>query len=421
MLRRAVISAAVVLLAGSAHGVGVSGRLTSSLYTYQSEGLDSISTTYARVHQAVNLDLTDLGSRNLAFHTYLRATTDLAEKAAGDPSLRAINAYLTWQQQGQRLTLGRQRVQAGAGRGTIDGVRADLSAAGTRLTLFAGPLAPADGSAELGKWSAGRLWGARLAPPRLAATDLAVSVARLEREPGAYADSGRFSHTLGATQMRQQTLAGLDAGRQFGSHHSAYLRLEYDAETATLRRAETRCRWAVSSRTSLEAEWLRREPGLLAGSVLSVFPSSAYQEMGLRAHLQANPALRLHGNVATVRLDGDDAWRLGLSADLEGGYSLGYYRTMGYSRLSDGLVGSLYRPLGRRCVLQGQADLTSYERDDADDSREEAAAASLGVSFRPTRALNLQADVQAVRNAMYAVDTRLFARATWSFFTRGNR
>ncbi|MFA6107289.1 MAG: hypothetical protein WDA75_00840 [Candidatus Latescibacterota bacterium] len=421
MLRGVLFSAFVAVLAGSAHGVQVNGRLTSSLSTYEGQATDGTSATYARVHQGLSLDASDLGSSSLSFHTYLRGSTDLAESAETDPSLRLFSAYLAWRKVGHRVLLGRQYVQAGVGRGSIDGVRADLTFKVAKLTLFAGPLAPRDGDAELGAWSDGNLWGARIGSKRLWSTDLALSVARLERKPWAYAGPGRYSGTAGSDESRVQTLAGLDLGRQSRAGHGAYLRLEYDGEAQVLRRAETSGRWVISPRTVLEAEWLRREPTILTGSVFSVFPSSPYQEFGVRVHLTARPGLRLHGHLATVLLDGDSAQRLGLTVDLAEGYSLGYYRTMGYARLSDGVVGSVWLPLGRQWVLQGHADLTAYERDETSGGRDEAAAAGLGLNYRPSRALGLEADLQAVRNPQYAFDTRLFLRATWSFFKRGDR
>lgn len=388
----------------------VGGRLTASLYTYEGQQVDT--TTYVRVHQSLRLDVGQLARRELSFHTYLQGV----EQAETDSRLRIYHAYLTWKRDRYRLQFGRQRIYAGVGYGSLDGVRGDLEVAGCRLTLYGGSLAPLDKSAGIASWSEGHLWGAKISTERFWRTSLSLSFVHREYEPEVYSDPGRFSEAEVQSPPVVRRLVGIDAGHRFSGGHRLYGRLDYDWLDGYIRRSEAHAHYLLSSRMSAQVEWFRRTPWVFHNSIFSVFPREDYQEMGARLHYRLDSNLQFTGHFARVFYDNDDAQRLGLIARIGSHYSIGYYRTMGYAQASDGLVGSVYYPFGRKLAFQGELDLAAYERSPDAEDREDLAAGVLGLTYRPTRKTFLQVQVQGLRNPVYASDLRLFLRGSWRFF-----
>lgn len=411
----------LAVLNAPARGLQINGRLTSSLYTYEGQKNAATTTGYLRAYQSLRLDLGDLVLPGLSFHTYLRGTSDLTEQSEADPRLRIYSTYLTWKKSRYQIHLGRQRIYAGVGYGSIDGMRTHAKIAGFDLTFYAGMLVPLNTSAEVNSWSAGNLWGARLSTRRFFGTNLSLSFANREREREAYEQPGQYSGLLVGPQAIVQRLIGLDLNRHFAAGHNLYGRLDFDLKDESLRRAEVSARYAVSSNLSAQVEWFRRAPSVFYNSIFSVFPSEVYREIGTRLFYAVKPGLQLTAHFANVLYDGDSAQRLGLIAGIGAHYSIGYYRSMGYSRASDGLVGSIFYPFTRKLLLKGELDLSSYERAENIDDREELVTGSLGLTYRPTRSLSLDLQVQGLRNPVYVSDTRLFLRGSWRFFKRGER
>ena len=410
------------LLSSPAAGLTIGGRLTTAIYNYEAQQSDSSrsATRHLRAHQSARLDLGRLVLPELSFHTYVRGTTDLGEKADTDPRLRIYNAYLTWKKPDYRLQLGRQRVYAGVGAGTIDGVRGTAAIWDIDLTFYAGSLVPLDGSVGLESWSAGHLWGARLSTQRFLDTAVSLSLALRQRQPQAYAAAGQYSGLQFEPSAVQRRLLGLDVNRRFAGGHSLYGRLDYDLEDEGLRRSEVSGRYVVSSALTAQAEWFRRKPAIFANSIFSAFPSTDFQEISGRLYYRANPELQFALHVASLLYDGDSAQRAGLTASIGQHYSIGYYRTMGYARASDGLVGNLNYALGRKIQVRGELDLAAYERYQDADERDEVVTGALGLSFRPDRKTYLDLEIQGLRNALYASDMRLFVRGSRRFF-RGKK
>lgn len=404
-----------VATSASVGALTIGGRLTTSLYSYEGQQDATTTAAYLRAYQSARLDLGGLVFPGLSFHTYLRGTTDLAEKAASDPRLRVYSAYMAWKKSTYQVQVGRQRVLAGVGAGAIDGLRGDLTFLAFDLTYFAGILVPLDKSTDVGSWSAGHLFGARLRTRRLG-TDLALSFASRERESAAYAAPGRFSGVQVAPRAVVQRLVGLDLNRRFATGHSLYGRIDYDLKDTNIRRTEVSGRYALSRQLALQAEWFRRSPSVFYNSLFSVFPAEDYQEMSARVYYTVKPGLQLIAHFADLLYDGDSAQRLGLVASLGEHYSLGYYRTMGYSRASDGLVGSVYYPLNAKLLLRGELDLAAYERYEEAEERDDLVTGSLGLTYRPTRKTFVELQLQGVRNPLYSSDMRLFLRGSYRFF-----
>ncbi len=402
-MRSAILGLA--LLAGlnrPAAALVVDGRLTSTLYNYEALK-DSATTTFLRANQGLRLDLSGLGARALSFHTYMQGSTDFQEEAASDPRLRLYHAYFAWKQDANELQLGRQRISAGAGLGRVDGARFTRRGKGWDLDLYAGALAPLDRGVGLGSWSEGNLWGARVRTSRWLGADLGLSFARRQRELAS-----------GSDLVRQ--LASLEGRRLWRGKHHLYARLDYDQQQSELQRAEVDARLALAPRLSVQANWLRRLPVVYEGSYFSIFPQDAYQEAGASLYFSATDQVQVAASFAQIIYADDHAQRLGLALSSGTHYTVGYHRTMGYARASDGLAGSLHYRLGRNLALRGQLDLATFERYEEAEERDGLASGSLGLNWKPVPAGLVEAQVEALRNPVYSSDLRFLLRGSWHFF-----
>ncbi|MFT5086987.1 MAG: hypothetical protein ACI8PG_001344 [Planctomycetota bacterium] len=405
--------AALLIAPPTFAGPSVDGRLTTSLYAYESQLTDTTTTTYTRAYQSVRLNVGQLATKQLSFHTYFQGTSDLSETADSDPRLRLYNAYFAYKKRGYQLRFGRQRIYAGTGYGSIDGARARIRYSEVELLLYAGALAPADRSGELGSWDEGKLWGARLSSKRLLKTDIALSFSQRESTPAAY--TGSISGNTTTPSAIERTLVGFDARRAFAGGHTLYARLDYDINDKNLRRTQLSGRYAISPNLSTQLEWYKRAPSIYHNSIFSVFPNEDYQEFSGRLHYRASEQLQLTASYAHVLYDGDSAQRIGIVAAIGTRYSIGYYRTSGYARASDGLVGNVYWALNAKWTLRGELDLASYERYEGAD-RDELFTSGFGLHYRPTRRLSTELGVQGLKNPLYDSDMRLFLRGSWRFF-----
>lgn len=416
---RVLVTVTVVLAMGLGAGASAltaSGRLTTSLYTYEGSQSDSSTTTFVRVYQAARLDVGSASIPGLTFHTYLQGTTDIAEEADSDPRLRIYRASLSYKRKHYKVQAGRQRVHAGVGFGSIDGLRLDYTLARVRMTAYGGALVPLTRSTDVNDLATAHLVGGRISTDRFFQTAVSVSFADRERDPVSYDSPGRYSGVEGERPAVKRRLLGLDVSRRFGRGHDAYGRVDYDLKDEEVRRLEFRGRLRATSDLSFQADFLQRKPSVYYNSIFSVFPSDDYREVGGRVNYRLSPDLQLNGHVAVILYDGDESERAGVTATIGQHYTIGYYRSMGYSRDHDGLVGSIYRDLGQGLTLRGELDLAAYERYDDADDRDGLLSGVVALAYRPNRSAFLELQLQGLRNPTYSSDLRLFLRGSWRFF-----
>jgi len=400
------------LMGGATQAAIVDGRLTSSAYAYEANPTDSTHNTHVRSYAALRLKVTDLGDRRLSLVTYLRATTDLSERAVDDPAFRPVSAYVRFKDRSVDVRIGRQIVQAGVGFGQTDGVRLDLRTAGFHLLLHGGALVPVYGEVGIGSLSEAHLFGLKLSTSRFAGIDMAVSFADRERDPIRYRNEGLYSGFVGQPEAVRRQLVGMIVRRLVGAHRLEG-RLDWDLQRERLRRAQISSRIALNQRLAVSIGWMRREPALVAGSIFSVFAAEGFDEVTLWAHYQVRPGLTLAAHGAHVTYDTDDSQRLGVSATLGRHLTVGYNRSQGYAGANDGFNGSVHYAVSPKWVLRGQLGLASFER--VADDRQGLLSGVAALTYRANRRWSLDTQLQALRNPAYDTDVRLLLRGTWRF------
>ena len=410
---------AVLLASSSARSATLSGRLTTSAYSWQGRELSGSDVRHLRLYQTAVLNAGRLGGgQALSLHAHAQFTGDVLDEVSGREHYRIYSAYAKLRpgKFGLDVRLGRQRIYGGVGFGTIDGARAQAAPRRwIELTGYAGiltPLIPDDG---IGTWDEGHMWGGQ-ALVDVKKTVLTVSYAERSRAPLAYLGAGRYSQLTIGQNAAQFRRLGLDARRDW-PQGSLYGRLDLDAEEWEIQELEIAGELQVAPRLRLSAEFEHRRPTLYLNSILSVFEVENNQEIEGRVTYQINDRVRVLGRVSRVAYDGDDSWDVGAGLLLGNGY-LGYTRRIGYGGSNDAITASFQQPLNEQVSLRADGSVSSYRLYDGQIKRDRALAGMLGLRYQARRTLHFDVEAQVLRNAFYNRDARVFARASFWFFKR---
>ena len=398
----------------------LSGRLTTSAYSWEEMGIDRSASRHVRVFQSVMLNARRLGGTPLSFHTYGYVSGDLSDEVDGRRRYRIYHAYLRWHSQGRSgldLTLGRQRVHDGVGFGTIDGLRFQVvPRQEVKFSAYAGTLTPVVSEEGIGTWDEGHLWGGQILFD-IRDTSVGVSFAERAREPIPYIRSGQYSGVRIQNGARQFRRLGADARREMGKGIELYGRLDLDAEAWEVHEVEVAGRVRATPKLRLSAEYRHRKPTLYLNSILSVFEASNDQEVGGRLSYQVSPQVAISVNGTRVIVEDDGSWRLGLGLTVPNGY-VGYSRRIGYGGENDAVALALEHPLSAQLALRANGSVSSYRPFAEQRTRDRALAGSAGLTYRPRRGLSFDVEGQALHNTYYASDVRVFLRGSYWFFKR---
>ncbi len=409
---RILLAVLLLLLPDFASALNVSARLTASLHSWERREADDTSVAHNTVHQLISLRLADLGVDGISLHAYGRGFL-YAEGSDVRRRLAIYSTYADWRGIGRRLDLrlGRQRILAGVGRGTIDGGRAVLSLPGSiKLLAYAGAGAPDDRSTALGSWSEGNMYGLRFSVRRWKTT-FSFSAANESRRVEAAGPTGPEGN-----EIELATLAGRPVGWEVRSTRlpgtDLYAGLEMDAIEGEPTRARFRGRRRASSRLTFTGEVDYRRPVLSDNSFLSVFASKANTEVEGSADYLLSSGYRLTGSYSTVFFDGDETQRIRLGAAR--GYStVSYYRRSGYGGDRDAVSIGSRRGLTSGISLRGSLSYSAYRFSEAQRDRDNSLAGTLALDYTSEGKLAASIEGQVLDNKTYDYDLRLFAKVTW--------
>ena len=400
------------------------GRLTTSFYTWERQEPDKNSTQHLRAYQLLKLTIGELASPNLSLHTYFQASHDFSEKAKDDPRLWFYGAFLEWKNlfRVMDLRLGRQQVYAGVGYGTIDGFQLDYRA-GKYVSLrgYAGLLPPLHKSG-LGTWKEGHILGLHVTTTGFKRVRLGLSFVQKNRlpveysAPGIYTSTFRLHHPVSSLQ---QQLIGLDVWTRVIDRLTFSGRMDLNFAMRQIQRLEIEARALPTQKLDIGLDYIFRNPLTDLNSIFSVFAQESNNEIGLRVGYRFLRQMGVFGKLTTVVYEGDDAQRLilgfqfGQSLPWQG--YLGYNKRLGYGGETDAVVGNLSVPVTKGLWVRLGSNLSSYRLVESVGDRQEALAFTLGLNYRMTSRLSLNAEGQALRNRSVKSDFRLFVRGSYWF------
>ncbi|MGA1197344.1 MAG: hypothetical protein ACO36I_12705 [Candidatus Latescibacterota bacterium] len=410
------VIAFVTILATSSWSATLSGRLTSSAYSWQAREASGSDVRHLRLYQVAALNIGQVGGQALSLHTHFQFSGDMQDEINGREHYRIYSAYAKWAKQRWDVRLGRQRIFGGVGFGTIDGGRVAAQATDwLQVVGYGGMLTPVMPDDGIGTWDEGHLWGGQ-ALVDIQNTYLTISYAERSREPLAYLGAGRYSHVSIAGSTTQYRRLGVDA-RHDWAQGSLYGRVDVDANAWEVQEFEVTGEAQVSDALTLAAEFEHRKPTLYLNSILSVFEVQDNQEAEARATFKINDQTKVLVRGSRSFYDGDSAWHWGAGLILKGAY-LGYTRRVGYSGDNDSFTASIQHPINALWTVHADGSVASYRLYDAQVSRDRAWAGSFGARYQAKKTLSVDVEAQVLNNAFYNRDARVFVRGSYWFFKR---
>ncbi|NOZ56645.1 MAG: hypothetical protein GXO73_07645 [Calditrichaeota bacterium] len=410
-----LLTAAVFGLAGTtrhARAQSVRARLNTAVYTWQSVPGATGSATHVRAYQVVNLTVGRIVTPRLSFHAYTAVMSDLSGKILDDPRAWLYNAYFRLALRGAEIRLGRQRVFAGVGFGTIDGLRVIARAfKRVEVDVFGGPRMPLDNGFGISDAGDNAMWGGRLRTIGWRNTRVALSFVEKHRVRHASLDPSEFLvdyQLLKAVNSLEQRRVGLDIWQGFGRKTSLGARLDYDLLMSRIQRAEVNARAGVGS-FQFGLDYIFRNPLVDANSIFSVFAQESNWEVAGRVLYFFTPSTGVFVRVAHVGLEGISTNRVTFGFRSKGGY-LGLSSNSGYGGDRWGVVGDYRWRLSKRLWLNLGSNYGIYRYYGLDGDWEHTLAAYFGATTWLRRGLRLDAELQGLQNRHVDSDLRFLVR-----------
>ncbi len=412
----------LTLLPGAIVAQSLSGRFSTSLYSFEQHLSESASETQFRLYQTGQITFGNLADNRLSFHFY----GQVAQEVSGDidnsqPVPRLSNAYAQWHDKTgplQQIRLGRQRLYSGVAYGAIDGVDVTFRV-GKFLKVggFVGLLVPVSTTVEVEDWNDSHTFGLRAGTGNLFGTRVLLSYMQRNRRPAVYGQPGRFTQRVLTFESLEQRLFGIDLYRTLWSGVSVYGRLDYDVEQERVRRSQVEFRLSPSRRLEFAAEVLHRAPFVDANSIFIVFEQNTTQDVRVRGSYRLDGNWFITGDFGVSIYEGDDAFRFGAGLRSQYG-SLGYNFRRGYGGQNNGFYAALNYPLTEKLGLVASTGVARYRlfNESADDNT--SLTGSVGVNYRPNKLVSIDALGQGVRSRFLDSDFRFFVKANYWFFQR---
>jgi hypothetical protein len=414
--------AAIAVLAFAAllpaQGQLVTGRLTTSFYTWEKYDSVDASTVYLRGFQTVQLSL---AQENVSLHTYLSGAMMTGSDAF---TTRFYNVYLRWARiaRGLDLNIGRHAVYAGVGNGTIDGLSAKLHLMKDQITIVGyGGAAPTIGYRGVRTAFAQNLsLGGQIVTTLVPGARIGLSyLNRKEERDGYMALRARDTSFVPVPyyvtfEPEAEQLAGADVYYSVADVVSLYGRYDYDVTNVGTARIQGSARWEATNRLALTADYMHRLPRIRYNSIFSAFVRNAVDEIEGGAEYAVLPRARIFGRLASVTYEGENSmrWTAGVNTDL---VALSYSGSDGYAGELQSVSLQGYYPLseGRFTPSAGLSWVTY--RITAEEEREAAWSGQLGATYRPVPTFSIDVQGQYLTNQTYANDLRLFLKFNYWF------
>ncbi len=416
-----VMIAILVATASPSYPQTINARFTTAAYAWEQQEIDSSKANHFRFYQLAQLSIGRLGLPNLSFHTYVQFSNDFSEQAVADPRWWIYNCYFDLKNVAHAIDigLGRQRIYAGVGYGTVDGLQLQYRLKDYfKIKFYVGTLAPTAKSTELRDFNSDNLtYGFHLTSNKLKKIRLGLSYARQSVEPIQYRSSGLFTgsfrleHPIAAWQKE---LVGLDVSSQVSSKLRLNGRLDFNVLAENVKRGEFGGRYQIHRNLELGLDYIYRTPFIDQNSIFSVFEINPNQELALQGRYRWND-YQFFLTAANVILKDDTNLRLGLGCSWKSLY-LGYHRRAGYGGDSDGLTFNFSYPVLPNLSVTLGSNFASYRFSEFSNSRDQAIAGVLGVDYSPTKNLTLQAEGQVLNNKIFSHDARFFFKGSYALF-----
>ncbi len=418
-----LVAAALLTLAAAlpAQAQLVTGRLTTSFYTWEKFEAVDASTVYLRGFQTLQLSV---AQENVSLHTYLSGAMMTGDDAVTG---RVYNLYLRWAKiaRGLDLNLGRHAVYAGVGSGTIDGLSAKLHLLKDKITIVGfGGSAPTPGYRGLrSKFSDNLSLGGQLVTTFVPGARIGLSYLNRKEERDPYwtlrsRDTAYIPVPYYVTfEPEAEELAGADIYYTYGDAVTLYGRYDYDLANEETARIQGSARVQVATDLALTADVLHRLPRIRYNSIFSAFVRNAVDEVEGGAEYAVAPLTRVFARLASISYEGEKSlrWTAGVNSDI-GAFS--YSGSNGYAGELQSVSLQGFYPLAEGKLTPAAGISWVSYRITADEERATAWSGQLGATYRPVPTFSIDVQGQYLTNRIYANDLRLFLKFNFWFMER---
>ncbi len=418
---RMLLAGALVAMVCPGVSQVVTGRLSTSFYTWKKFDTTDVSTTYLRGFQTVQLNV---AQDDISLHTYL---TGALMTSDGGGLTRFYNLYVRWANIGKAvdMNLGRQAIYAGVGTGTIDGFSAKLRLMDDRVTVlgYAGA-APEPGYRGVhGNFHDNLSLGGQVVTTLV--RDLRAGISYLnrkeERDPY-WALRARDTSYIPVLYYvtfdpDAEELLGADVSYNYGTLVSVYGRYDHDLKNERASRVQTNVRVRVTPKISVTGDYIHRLPRVSYNSIFSAFVQNAVDEIEGGVEYEFTPLIRAFGRVASVKYSDDRSarWSLGVNS----GYgSFSYAGGSGYAGELQSLSLQAMYPLANNTIVPSLGAAFASYKLSADQDAMNAWSFLAGGSYRPSGSFSFDLQGQWLVNRIYAHDVRAFVKVNYWFRER---
>jgi hypothetical protein len=409
----------------SVYSQNISGRFSSSVYTF--ERFDSLenSETYARAYQLLSLNI---NQDKVSLRSSMNLETNLTKVQQVDhPRLRFYNLYLEARDMFDIATikLGRQPQFNSVIGGVFDGVNLDLKRGDYKLSGFYGLNVPAYQKFDLvNDKDENYVIGASFRMQFLTDFEFEASYAKKNFKQQEY-EAARLDEDLNPLQVlirnrsNQYEFVSGELSYSLKDVVSIDTRYEYDLNFEETSRVELFGRYDQVDNLGINVYYNYREPKVRYNSIFSVFNFGNSQEIEAGADYRLTQDFTVVGKFANVTYESENSQRITGGLNTSWG-TLSYRKNLGYAGELDAV--SLYSAYS---IFEGLItpslglSYTTYKLSESAD-KNNLITVLAGLNYRPFRTFSVDLQGQYMNNKIYKDDYRFFLKLNYWFNTNLN-
>ncbi len=402
------------------HSQNISGRFSSSIYTFERFDSIDVSKTYTSAYQLLNLNI---NKDKVSLRSYMNLETNLTEEQQVDhPRLRFYNLFLEARDllDIATLKLGRQPQFNSIVGGVFDGVNLDLKKGDYKLSGFYGANVPAYQKLELIKeWEENYVMGAALTAYFLNNFRFKANYVKKNFKVQEYS-AARLDEDLNPIRVlirnnsNQYEFVSGELSYSLKNVFSVDTRYDYDLNYEQTSKFEISGRYEEVENLGINVYYNYREPKVRYNSILSVFDFGNSQEIEVGGDYKLSKHYTIIGKFANVTYKDDNAQRISGGVNTSWG-SLTYRKTLGYAGELDAVsLYSAYSFFEGLITPSAGVSYTSYKLSE-DAAKNNLTTILTGVNYRPLRYLSFDLQGQYMNNKIYKDDYRFFFKINYWF------
>jgi len=402
----------------------INGRFSSSLYSFERYDSTSVSNSYVRAYQMLNLNVNE---GNVSLHTYLNYEGNITSiKMLNDPVFRFYNLYLEARDLFNIATikLGRQPIFNSVVGGVYDGVNLDLQKNAYKFNAYYGGDVPAyEGLQIKHQWDQDFIFGGKFTTVALQDFQMSLSYVDKNFKPQDYWAT-RLDANLNPIQVLisnnslQYQFASAEVNYDLKTKLNLFTRLDYDFNFNRTSKVEFDGNYQATDKLKLNAYYNYRAPMISYNSIFSVFDYGNTQEFEVGADYIINNIFTLTGRYGDVIYQTDNSQRVTVGLNTNYG-NLSYRKTFGYAGELDAIsCYTAYTFFNGFLTPSAGISYTKYRLStDPLAPTNDLTAALAGFNIRPWRTVSFDLQGQYMNNKIYKNDFRMFLKLNYWFNT----